>query len=128
MVGNMTDSTQLTSRETLDVIIQRTVLIYRWAVVASFAFIGFGFALTLFTDQTIDNIMRSPSVILQQVADLHASGFFGIGIGIMILTPIVMIANAAIIFLESGDKRYGLITTAVSTILLLSIVISFLIG
>lgn len=124
----MTDSTQLTSRETLDIIIQRTILIYRWAVVASFAFIGIGFLITVFGAQDIDTEMASPMTLLRQLVDFEASGYFGIGIGLMILTPIVMIANAAVIFFEADDRRYGLITTAVATILLLSIAVSFVIG
>lgn len=124
----MTDSTQLTSRETLDIITQRTVFIYRWAVIATFAFIGIGFVLTIFTDQSIDTEMGSPSLLMQQVLDLEASGFFGVGIGLMTLTPIVMIANAAAIFFGANDKRYGIVTATVAVILLLSIVISFMIG
>lgn len=124
----MTDSTQLTSRETLDIIIQRTILIYRWAVLATFAFIGIGFLITIFADQVVDTEMASPLALLRQVLDFDASGFFGIGIGLMILTPIAMIANAAVIFFNAGDRRYGIITTAVATILLLSIVVSFVIG
>ena len=124
----MTDSTQLTSRETLDIIIQRTILIYRWAVVASFAFIGIGFLVTLFGSKDVDTEMASPVQLLRQVLDLEASGFFGIGIGLMILTPIVMIANSAVIFFGAEDRRYGLVTSAVATILMLSIVVSFVIG
>lgn len=124
----MTDSTQLTSRETLDMIIQRTILIYRWAVVATFAFIGAGFLITLFADQIIDTEMASPYELLRQIFALDASGFFGVGIGLVILTPIVMIANAAVIFFKVDDRRYGWITMAVAMILMLSIVISFVIG
>lgn len=124
----MTDSTQLTSRETLDIIIQRTIAIYRGAVVASFAFIGVGFLITILADQIVESEMASPATLLRQVLNLEAAGYFGIGIAVMILTPIIMIANAAVIFLTSGDRRYGLVTSAVAAILLLSIIISFVIG
>ena len=124
----MTDSTQLTSRETLDIIIQRTIIIYRWAVIASFSMIGIGFLITLIANQNIDTNMATPARLLRQVINLEASGFFGIGIGLMVLTPIVMIASAALTFFSAGDKRYGLITTTVAVILLLSIVVSFAIG
>lgn len=124
----MTDSTQLTSRDTLDIVIQRTITIYRWAVMASFAMLGIGFLFTIFADQEVDTNMATPAELLRQVIDLEASGFFGIGIGLMILTPIVMIASAAVTFFGAEDKRYGLITSAVAAILLLSIVVSFVIG
>lgn len=124
----MTDSTQLTSRETLDIIIQRTILIYRYAVIASFTLIGTGFVITIFADQHVDATMATPLTLVRQLFDLQASGFFGFGIGIMVLTPILMIANAAGTFFTTGDKRYGLITTGVAAILTLSIIISFVIG
>ncbi len=124
----MTDSTQLTSRETLDIIIRRTITIYRWAVVLTFAMIGVGFLFTIFANQNVDEVMASPLRLVEQAVALEASGFFGIGIGVMVLCPIVMIANAAFVFFSANDRRYGFITTAVAIILLLSIVVSFVIG
>lgn len=124
----MINSPQPTSRETLDIIIQRTILIYRYAVLATFALIGVGFVITIFTDQNVDATMAAPLTLLGQAFDLEASGLFGLGIAAMIVTPIVMIANAALTFFRSGDRKYGLITTAVAAILTLSIVISFVIG
>lgn len=124
----MTDSTQLTSREALDILIQRTISIYRWAVYGSFAFIGLGFLIAIVEDQSVDTEMAGPTQLIRQVLDLQASGFFGIGIGVMILTPIVMIAAGAVTFLRAGDRRYAQITFAVAVILSLSIVISFVTG
>lgn len=124
----MTKSPQLTSRDTLNVIVQRTIFSYRWAVIASFAMLGAGFVIALLSNQQVDSEMGSPLAIIRQLFDLEASGFFGIGIGIMILTPIVMIADASITFMKAGDRRYALITAAVAAILSLSIVIAFVIG
>lgn len=124
----MAELSQLSSREALDTIIQRTIVIYRWAVTLTFAFVGIGFLITIFGDQNVDSVMGDPDTLFRQVMDLEASGFFGVGISIMILTPIIMIANAAYLFFRAGDKRYGLITSAVVAILLLSIVISYITG
>lgn len=124
----MINSTQLDNRKTLDIIIQRTIVMYRWAVIASFALIGVGFVIATGADQSVDTEMANPLALLRQIFDLQASGFFGIGIGLMILTPIVMIAVAAGTFFRAGDRRYGIITTAVALILSLSIAISFVIG
>lgn len=124
----MTDSTQPNSRETLDLIIRNTILTYRWAVIVSFALIGAGFLIAIAADQNVATEMGDPLALIRQLFDLQASGFFGIGIGVMILTPIVMIAAAAIAFFRQGDRRYGLITTAVAIILSLSVAISFVIG
>lgn len=124
----MNNPLQLTSREILDVIIRRTILIYRWAVYASFVLIGSGFLITITANQRVDAEMLGPIEILRQVLNGQASGFFGAGIAVMILTPIVMIATGAATFIGAGDRRYGLITYGVATILALSIAISFVTG
>lgn len=124
----MTDSIQTTSRETLDTIIARTITIYRWAVYISFAFIGAGFLIAALANQSVDAEMESPLRLTRQMLELKASGYFGTGIGVMILTPIVMITAGAAAFFKAGDRRYGFITIAVATILSLSIIISFVIG
>lgn len=124
----MTDSTQLNSRETLDIIIRNTILTYRWAVIVSSALVGAGFLIAIAGDQNVATEMGDPLALISQTFDLQASGFFGLGIGAMILTPIVMIASAAIAFFRQGDRRYGLITTAVAIILSVSVAISFVIG
>lgn len=124
----MTDSTQLTNRETLDIIIQRTILIYRWAVIASFSLIGAGFLIANVADQGVESEMASPLELVRQALNLEASGFLGLGIGVMVLTPIVMIAAAAVTFFRQNDRRYGFITVSVAAILSLSIALSFVIG
>lgn len=124
----MIHSLQFTSRQTLDVIVKRTIAIYRWAVVASFTIIGIGFLIAIVADQQVETEMSDPLTIASRLFDLQASGFFGAGISVMVLTPIVMIAIAAVTFFRAGDQRYGLITSAVAAILSLSIAISFVIG
>ena len=114
------------SRSTLDRIIQQSIEIYRWAVLLAFGFIAAGFVVELVRNEQVPNEMGSPRKMIGQLVDFHAAGFFGIGIGVMILAPIVMIAAAAIRFFQSGDRRYGLISTAVAVILSLSIALSFI--
>lgn len=119
---------QLHHRPILDAIIRRAIEIYRWAVYASFAAIGIGVVLAFLNDGDVDTKMGNPGQIIRHVIDLDAAGFFGLGISIMILAPIVMIATSAVSFFRAGDQRYGLISTAVAVILSLSIVIAFVIG
>lgn len=122
-------STQpLNHRHTLNDIIRRAIDIYRWTVYTSFAAIGVGVVLAFFTNGDVDTKMGNPGKIISNVLDLDAAGFFGLGISIMILAPIVMIATSAITFFRAGDQRYGLISTSVAVILSLSIVIAFVIG
>lgn len=122
-------STQpLNHRHTLNDIIRRAIDIYRWTVYTSFAAIGVGVVLAFFTNGDVDTKMGNPGQIISKVLDLDAAGFFGLGISIMILAPIVMIATSAITFFRAEDQRYGLISTSVAVILSLSIVIAFVIG
>lgn len=104
---------------------ESVIVIYRWAINASFALLAIGFLLTIFSDKTVDSKIGMPLQMLRDMADLQPSGFFGAGIGTMILAPIIMLAWAAYIFFRDGDRRYGLITTAVTGVLSLSILIAF---
>lgn len=124
----MTDSLRHTSHTTLRVIVRRVITTYQWAVYASFAFILAGFLVALFTDHPVETEMGAPSELLSNMIDLHPSGFFGMGIGIMILAPIAMLADATITFMRSDDRRYALITGLVTLILAFSILLSFLRG
>lgn len=124
----MSDMSVNPNRAVLDKIIGRNITIYRWAVLISFSIIAVGFVIAIIRGSDVDSSVGSPARIISQLADLEASGFLGLGIILMVLTPIVMIADAAIGFFRVGDRRYGFITSAVAAILLLSIVISYVIG
>jgi hypothetical protein len=124
----MTDTAAPTSRTTLRAIKHRTIRSYQWAVLGSFAFIFAGLIIGMVTDRVAETEMGSPLELLRRLADFHPSGFFGVGIGIMILAPIEMLIVAAITFLRRGDKRYAMITAGVALILSCSILLSFLRG
>lgn len=109
-------------------VIDATIAIYRWAVYLSFAFLGVGFVAALFSDHPTETEIGTPRDMLRNMLDLHPAGFFGVGIGIMILAPIVMLFEAALILHRKGDRRYALFTLTVALILSLSILIAFLRG
>lgn len=119
---------QMLNRPIIKTINRRTIAIYQVAVIATFAFVFAGFAAALIGDHEIENEMGSPTELFSKLIDLNPAGFFGIGIGVMILAPVVMVADAAITFYRGGDKRYALITCAVAAILGFSILISFIWG
>lgn len=116
------------SRPIIKTINRRTIAIYQFAVYATFAFVFAGFAAAIFGDHVIETEMGAPTELISKLLDLNPSGFFGIGIGIMILAPVVMVADAALSFYRGGDKRFMLITCAVAVILIFSILISFIWG
>ena len=120
--------TQPIARPIIKKINRRTIAIYQWAVYATFAFVFAGFATALFGEHELETEMGSPTELISKLIDLNPSGFFGVGIGIMILAPIVMVADAAISFYRGGDKRFALITCGVALILAFSILISFIWG
>lgn len=120
--------TQVARRISIAPVISATISIYRWAVYLSFAFLGVGFVTALFSDHPIETEIGKPQEMLRNMLDLHPAGFFGVGIGIMILAPIVMLFDAALILYRKGDRRYALFTLTVAVILSLSILIAFLKG
>ncbi len=124
----MTDRIRPASHVVLRTIIRRVILTYQLAVYASFGFVLAGFLVALFTDHPVSTEMGSPLELSRRMAELHPAGFFGVGIGIMILAPIIMLADVASTFLRFGDRRYALITATVTLILAFSILLSFLIG
>ena len=123
----MTD-TPRTTHISITPVLRGAIRVYRWAVIFSFALLTVGFALTILTDHEVETEIGGPIAMLQGAADLHPAGFFGLGIGVMILAPIVMLIDAAIIFLRMGDRRYAGFTSLVALILSLSIAVAFLRG
>ncbi|MCA9835049.1 MAG: DUF1634 domain-containing protein [Thermomicrobiales bacterium] len=123
-----TQSAPKPERISIAPVISATLRIYRWAVYISFAFLGVGFALALLTDHEVEREIGTPVEMVRRALELHPSGYFGIGIGVMILAPIAMLINAAVILFRLGDRKYARFTALVALILSLSILVAFLKG
>lgn len=90
----------------------------------SFALIIAGLVIAILRDEPLSPELGAFGHIFDELVTGHSNGFLGIGILVMILSPIVASATIAINFFRIGDRRYGMITTAVFVILMISIAMS----
>lgn len=119
-------ATPVTARKDIAHIRENTVTLYRIGYTLSFLLIGIGIVIALVRRTALSSSLPPLSHIIQDMLDLHPNGFIGLGIGVMILTPIVMTIQTAISFFGMGDRRFGLITSVVAAILLVTIGLAFL--
>jgi uncharacterized membrane protein len=90
----------------------------------SFALIITGLVIAILRDEPLTGELGTFAHVFDELITGHSNGFLGLGILVMILAPIVSSATIAINFFRIGDRRYGLITTAVFVILMVSITLS----
>ena len=101
-----------------------TVLTSGWRL--SFTIIAIGLVLAIARDEPLATELGQINDVLDDLSGGHSNGFLGLGILVMILSPIVATATIAVNFFRIGDRRYGMISSAVFTVLLASIVIAIL--
>ena len=101
-----------------------TVLTLGWRL--SFAMVIIGLVLALVRDEPLRTELGQIDRVADDLLGGHSNGFLGLGILIMILSPIVAVATIAANFFRIGDRRYGLIAGTVMAILLGSIAIAVL--
>lgn len=96
-----------------------TVLSSGWRI--SFALIVIGLVLAFVRDQPLTSELGNLAEVIDDLRSGHSNGFLGLGILAMILSPIIATGTIAINFFRVGDRRYGLISSTVFTILMVSI-------
>ncbi|HVL23485.1 MAG TPA: DUF1634 domain-containing protein [Thermomicrobiales bacterium] len=99
-----------------------TVLTFGWRI--SFAIIIVGLVLAIVRDEPLAAELGRISKVMDDLAGGHSNGFLGLGILVMILSPIVATATIAVNFFRIGDRRYGLISSTVFIVLVVSIAIA----
>lgn len=100
------------------------VLTVGWRL--SFVLIILGLVIAIVRDEPLANELGAFGRVFDELLAGHSNGFLGLGILVMILSPIVASATIAVSFFQIGDRRYGVITTAVFIVLMISIAISLL--
>lgn len=101
-----------------------TVLSVGWR--SSFALILLGLLVAAVRGEPLAVELGSLPDVIDDLLGGHSNGFLGIGILVMILSPIVATATIAISFFRIGDRRYGLLSLAVFIVLIASIAIAAL--
>jgi uncharacterized membrane protein len=100
------------------------VLTIGWRL--SFALIIVGLIIAIVRDEPLTSELGTFDHVLDELLTGHSNGFLGLGILVMILSPIVSSATIALNFFRIGDRRYGFITAAVFAVLVVSIALSLL--
>jgi uncharacterized membrane protein len=107
-------------------VVEDTITLFRWGYIASFTLVGIGLIVALVRDIALATELGGPGRIIQDVVDLDPNGFIGLGIGVMILTPILMTIEVAVNFLRAGDAKFGTITAVVAAILVVTLTLAFI--
>jgi uncharacterized membrane protein len=100
------------------------VLTLGWKL--SFTLIILGLVIAIVRDEPLASELGTFGHVFDELITGHSNGFLGLGILMMILSPIVASATIALGFFRIGDRRYGMITSAVFIVLVVSIALSLL--
>lgn len=120
-----TTSPPYTKHERSERVVEQTISVFRIGYILSFVFVGIGLIAALVQDQPLSSELGPPQELVNELLDLDPNGFIGTGIGIMILTPVVMTVEVAINFFRERDKRFGTITAIVAAILIVTFGLAF---
>jgi uncharacterized membrane protein len=114
-----------TKHERAERVVEHTISVFQGGYVLSFSLVIIGILLSLFRDLPLAAELGPPKEIWRHVQDFDPNGFIGLGIGVMILTPIVMTVEVAVNLFRASDSRFGTITAIVSLILIVTIGLAF---
>ncbi len=118
-----TDQRPLVQQQ-LDGIVKEILQTYRIAIYLGFAAIFVGFLIAIVSGDELSSELGNIGSIVRNLKDLEAEGFFGLGIGIILLAPIVMLLRALLGFLAIKDQRFVVFTGIVALILVASTIFS----
>jgi uncharacterized membrane protein len=107
-------------------VVEQTIGLYRAGYMLSFGLVAIGLIVALVKDISLSAELGGPKVIAQDLVDLDPAGFIGLGIGVMILSPIIMSIEVAWNFFRAHDARFGYITAAVAAILVVTMALAFM--
>lgn len=115
-----------TSSERAERVVEDTISLFRWGYIASFALVGVGIIIALIRRIPLATELGGPGKIISDVMELDPNGFIGLGIGVMILTPIIMTIEVTANFFRAGDARFGTISGVVAAILVVTLALAFI--
>ncbi|MEJ7839458.1 MAG: DUF1634 domain-containing protein [Thermomicrobiales bacterium] len=81
-----------------------------------------GVAISLARQDALVSELPTLGSMFGEVVDLHGSGFIGLSIFAIVVTPVVTTLSIGIGFYRAGNRRYGAMTMVVLLILAFSVV------
>lgn len=97
------------------------VRVLTWGFRISLGLILLGLILAFIRQESLSAELGSPVHVFDQLISGHAEGILGVGILVMIISPIAATISITIDFFRVNDRRYGYISLAVVLILVASI-------
>lgn len=107
-------------------VIGGTIHVYRWGFLISLVLLVAGIIVTFARGETMPDALGSPQHVFRQFLHGHGDGIVGVGVLVMILTPLIGVITLAINFFRVRDRRFGLITSAIVLILIGSVAFSYI--
>lgn len=107
-------------------VIGNTISIYTWGFRISLALVLIGLVVGFIRDEPLTSSLGSPDQVFREFFDGHSNGILGVGILVMILTPLIGVTAIAINFFRINDRRFGLFATAIILILIGSVAFSYI--
>src|SRR5699024_9392424 len=117
----MSSSTPGTQQVDQKELVGGTIRVYEWGFWISLVLIVAGLAVGFVRDESMPESLGSPGHVFSQLAGGHADGIVGVGVLVMILTPLIGVITLAVNFYRAQDLRFGLFTTVIVLILLGSV-------
>lgn len=114
-----------TQHERSERIVEQTIQVFRVGYLVSFALIAFGIVIAVVRQIGLATELGPPAEIIDDIVNMDPNGFIGLGIGAMILTPVIMTIEVAVNFFRAGDSRFGLISGIVAGILVVTMALAF---
>lgn len=114
-----------TKHERAERIVEQTISVFRIGYLLSFALIAIGIVVAIIRRIGLATELGPPQEIVRDLLDLDPNGFIGLGIGAMILTPIVMTIELTVNFFRAGDSKFGVISGIVAGILVVTMALAF---
>lgn len=115
-----------TKHERSERLVEQTISVFRLGYLTSFALIAIGIVIAIIRRIGLATELGPPQEIARDLVDLDPNGFIGLGIGVMILTPIIMTIEVTINFFRAGDSKFGVISGIVAGILVVTMALAFL--
>jgi uncharacterized membrane protein len=126
MTTQLTESTKMLDKHArTERVVAQTISLFRAGYRLSFAFVAIGLVVALVRDIPLAAELGPPKELLDHLLNLDPNGFIGLGIGIMILTPILMTVEVTVNFFRVGDRRFAGITALVALILIVTLGLAF---
>ena len=110
-----------TTQQDYDPVAETAVTTLTWGFRVAACLFALGVILSFARRDPLASTLPTLGAIFDEVIDFRGTGFIGLAIFAVVITPVVTTLSIAIAFLRLGNRRYGMLTLVVLAILAFSI-------